>query len=185
MVNVTNEQGSLVAIWPPHGPWDIKTIAHALSRTQRWNGMHSFENLSVAEHSVRVSYMVPEEFAKAALFHDAAEAFIGDMVTPLKAMFPDFLQMENHILMELAKHFGFEFSHLSATCVVAADAAAAWFETLANPEWKNRSWMRAEPDKFSIWLKNYGHRICQEPRDMPASAAKELFLRRYKELFNV
>lgn len=70
-------------------------IVHSLSRQCRFNG-HTKGHLSVARHSMWVQEWVmrhlPEgmtineqiNFSLAALLHDAAEAYIGDMIRPLK-----------------------------------------------------------------------------------------------------
>lgn len=70
------------------GDIDIIDIAHALSRQCRYNG-HVRGFLSVARHSLWVSYYLKEQgygpkVQLAGLLHDAAEAYMGDMIRPLK-----------------------------------------------------------------------------------------------------
>ena len=60
----------------------LEDIAFALSNISRFGGHVPF--LSVAEHSVRVCMAAPPKLKKAALLHDAAEAYIGDIIWPLK-----------------------------------------------------------------------------------------------------
>ena len=61
----------------------IEDIAHSLSQICRFNG-HTRVPYSVAEHSVRCSQLVDQDFALDALLHDAGEAYFGDVSTPLK-----------------------------------------------------------------------------------------------------
>lgn len=68
----------------------LPDVAHALAQINRFNG-HARRPYSVAEHSLLVLDIVEHLFAPAsvhcrlaALMHDAHEAYIGDMATPLK-----------------------------------------------------------------------------------------------------
>lgn len=62
---------------------DILDIAHSLAMQCRFNG-HCNQFYSVAQHCVILSHQVDQYFAREALLHHAAEAYIGDIVTPLK-----------------------------------------------------------------------------------------------------
>lgn len=70
-------------------------IAHALSNQCRFNG-HVRRFYSVAEHSVLVSRLIEHHFPHdvqlqlAGLMHDAAEAYIGDMISPVKFALQEF-----------------------------------------------------------------------------------------------
>lgn len=61
----------------------IDDIAHHLSRINRFNGATTHP-YSVAQHSIYVSMMLPDELALQGLLHDAHEAYLGDLNTPLK-----------------------------------------------------------------------------------------------------
>ena len=75
----------------------LSDIAHALARIPRYTG-HARAGLhcSVAEHSVRVcrlamrAYPGPDkhDYHWAALLHDAHEAYVGDVSSPLKRATP-------------------------------------------------------------------------------------------------
>lgn len=85
---------------------DIEDIANALGKQCRWNG-NIPEFFSVAQHSVMVSWLAPNHLAYAALMHDAAEAYIGDIISPIKIMLADFFKkIEHRIELVIFNKFG-------------------------------------------------------------------------------
>lgn len=86
--------GRIVPVLDP-GPKhiDLEDIAHALSMQCRYNG-HVRVFYSVAEHSALCAQEakrleLPLWIQRAALLHDAAEAYVGDMVWPVKESLRD------------------------------------------------------------------------------------------------
>ncbi len=83
----------------------IEDIAHGLAFQCRFNGQtRAF--YSVAQHSLLVAGLVPARLRLAALLHDAAEAYLGDMVKPLKALFPEFSRLEEGVMTIIGERFG-------------------------------------------------------------------------------
>lgn len=87
----------------------IEDIAHGLAYQCRFNGQ-TCEFYSVAQHSLVVSALVPPPLRLAALLHDAAEAYLGDMVKPLKVLLPEFGVIEEKVSAIIADTFGLDFS---------------------------------------------------------------------------
>lgn len=86
----------------------IGDIAWALSMQCRYAG-HTLWPYSVAQHSILLSYAVPEEYAFEALLHDASEAYASDIVRPLKIALPDYKIYEDKIMACIAAALGFKY----------------------------------------------------------------------------
>lgn len=90
----------------------VTDIAHALSNLCRYTG-HTDRFYSVAEHSVRcASYLRKRGYTPlsqmAALLHDASEAYIGDLSSPLKALVPEYRDIEERIVQAIVDKLGID-----------------------------------------------------------------------------
>ncbi|MCL6397246.1 HD family hydrolase [Pectobacterium carotovorum subsp. carotovorum] len=115
----------------------IEDIAHALSQINRFCG-HTCFPYSVAQHSVGASYLVPPEFAFEALMHDAHEAYVTDMMSPLKRLLPDYQQVEADIEVMVRIKFGLPFKMSAAVKHADLVMLATEKEALLHPgagEW--------------------------------------------------
>lgn len=110
---------------PTEDMFCLEDIAHALSMTCRYGG-HTDFFYSVAEHSVRLAEAAQAEGQSvdvqlAALFHDAAEAYIGDVPMPIKVLLGDKIrELEDTFMSMIAKKFG--ITQLDHEWVKRADA---------------------------------------------------------------
>ena len=82
---------------------DIKDIAFSLSNQCRFNGHIPF--YSVAEHSIMVAKMLPKTKQLAGLLHDASEAYLADIPSPVKHYLPEYKSLENNLLTAIGKKF--------------------------------------------------------------------------------
>lgn len=152
---------------PSIGRHDIHEIAHALSNICRFTG-HCREFYSVAQHSVIVSLLVPAPLALAGLLHDAAEAYVGDVSSPLKHMLPAYKAIEQRIEAVIAKCWDVD---LHDPRVKAADLVALATEQRdllpKTSTWKTLQGVEPHPNTITPL----------SPRD-----ARTAFLDRYREL---
>lgn len=84
-------------------------IAHALSLLCRYNG-HVKSFYSVAEHCILMSATFQDtELALWALLHDATEAYVGDMVRPLKRSMPEYVAAEDRVMEAICERFNLPY----------------------------------------------------------------------------
>jgi len=89
----------------PH-PDDIlaSDIAHHLEQTMRWRGATS-RPLTVAEHSLYVAMVVSRENMLVALLHDASEAYLADLPSPVKRHCASYRSIEAVVLGAILEKF--------------------------------------------------------------------------------
>ena len=136
---------------PEPGKVWLADVAHHLSMTCRYRGATRWF-YSVAEHSVEVSaraQALPHEgrdwrmVGTWGLLHDAAEAYLCDMVSPLKRCLPEFVEYEERVTRAVAERFGLPwpppFEVMQADRDVFAGELAAG--VMPRPDW----WVQPGP----------------------------------------
>lgn len=153
----------------------IEDIAHGLSLLCRYGGQCN-RFYSVAEHSIIMATY--PGFRKwhplAMLLHDAAEAYIGDIIRPIKQKLPKFKQFETNFIYAIAYKFGL---------------APSVFATVKEPDnimlATEAFWMMDAPPKF--YERNFALSDNLIDFNIPfyyfnPLEAERRFLRLYKEL---
>ena len=87
---------------------NIEDIAHSLSQQCRFGG-HLPEFYSVAQHSYLCSTLVRNEFKLEALLHDASEAYLLDIPSPIKPKLTNYKEIEDRLMRLIAEKYGFNY----------------------------------------------------------------------------
>ena len=94
----------------------LEDIAHHLTNICRFGGALPFNKFySVASHSINLATYLYEKFgdnelACAALLHDASEAYLGDMISSIKPILPDYKGLENKVQRIINSKYNIENS---------------------------------------------------------------------------
>lgn len=161
------------AVWPidpDEAEIDIEDIAHALSRQNRYGGHIVPESYSVAEHCWHLSYAVPRGYELAALLHDAAEAYLQDVINPIKPYLTNYREIEAGLEEVIFRKFGVPFP--------ISDVVKEYDKRICADE---RDQVMAEPQiPWGQGLVPLGITIHAWRPD----AAKGMFLARFRELYH-
>ena len=82
----------------------IEDIAYALAGEPRF-GAHARHRYSVAQHSVFVASVLPARLQFEGLMHDASEAYMKDIPSPLKAYLPEYKRLELRVARVIRVNF--------------------------------------------------------------------------------
>lgn len=114
---------------------NIEDIAHALANIPRFGG-HTKEFYSVAQHSVFVADMLhTPEYIKAGLLHDATEAYVLDMMTPIKCRLPDYQAIYDKIERAIMQRFDVRFDYASVKRADVVALATEKRDLMSRGEW--------------------------------------------------
>lgn len=156
---------------------DIHDIAYSLSNQCRFNG-HCAAFYSVAEHSVHVSSLLPRDLQLAGLLHDAAEAFIGDIPSPVKQFVPNLRDIEDNIIRVIFQKFGCVEALERYNEIKLADLQQLYTESHYLLPSGGKHWRMWEGPR--IWSEKDGVKpVCALP-----GYAYRAFMLTFKELYN-
>lgn len=130
ITTVTNIEFNL--LFPELKMINIDDIAHSLSHIARANGhFHSF--LSVARHCVNCAREakarnLSPKIQLACLLHDASEAYLGDVVSPLKKLLPEFQKLEDQLIDLIYLKYDLELSDDDLEQVAIIDRQILYYE---------------------------------------------------------
>jgi hypothetical protein len=158
---------------PTEDMFALIDIAHALSMQCRYNG-HCHRFYSVAEHSVLLARWFAArgemDLARAALFHDAGEAYVSDVPRPIKPYVPEFSVMSDAVDEVIAAKW--RIAHMHSREIKAADLRILADEQavlMPNPP---RSWHFHPDGPLNVRIE------CWSPH-----VAENEFIRTYQLLF--
>lgn len=160
---------------PKYPEFDIEDIAHGLSNICRFGGQ-SQEFYSVAEHSIIVSHLTDGNPLEG-LLHDASEAYLMDIPSPIKATLPDYKRLEGYIQKMLCQEYGIQYPFSEETHL--ADRQALVIESRFLTKSHGSFWI--DRDKYAATLQerdfNFYRPVC-----MPPPQAAVAFIRRFHYL---
>jgi uncharacterized protein len=159
---------------PTEDSLKIEDIASGLSLICRFGGQIP-RFYSVAQHSLLVSALAPKELKREALLHDASEAFLGDVIKPLKALIGKaYSEIEDRFQTVIFNRFGADINKLKD--VKEFDLKAYWLEDRALRQGKPMMLQATMTDNDMILA---GSTMYYQP-----IVAKMEFLRAFGILFN-
>jgi len=128
----------------------LDDIIHSLSLMNGFNGAALFP-YCVAQHSLHVASLLPAELRPEGLLHDAAEAYIGDMVSPLKQVMPEYKSVEARISALVAEVCGLAYSEPRLVKQAYLAVLAAEREQVLQPSYG--PWFKDFPEPAPITIR--------------------------------
>lgn len=156
--------------------YHLDDIATSLAKQCRFNG-HCDGFYSVAEHAILVSRLVPSYLALPALLHDAAEAYLGDLITPLKRQCPNYERLENILQAAIHHQHCQQPDQAAQDRIAQADRLALSIEFACLFAYPLPDELRPALDAFPAGIPTH-----LRPRRLDWHDARLAFIRRYNEV---
>ena len=168
---------------PKPDDFDVETIATVLSRICRFGG-HTIKFYSVAEHSVRVCNLMAangydNSYLRHALAHDFSEAFLGDVIRPIKydpSVLSVYKPIEEKFMRVIARKFNFPYNKKTKTTITC------WENKILMAEIRDLMKLPdSERDRFKL---TDGWNNIDKIKPLSMKKAKDLLIQTYKLIEN-
>jgi hypothetical protein len=120
--------GRVSVLEPQESEIKLSDIATSISKQCRFNG-HCNDFYSVAQHCVLGAKFALKHFdrdtAREFLLHDATEAYVGDLIRPVKIMIPEFGIVESGFWGAISRRFSVPYEHTDS-CQLIDNIMVTW-----------------------------------------------------------
>lgn len=146
--SIRTHSGKLLNLLDPQ-PDDIiiTDIAHGLNNMPRFAGQCAVF-YSVLSHSYSCSIFVEQGHELDALMHDASEAYLMDIPSPIKKLLPQYKQIEDRLMRVIAEKFGFTYPLPDAVKLVDRHMLRIEWDSLFSHLTPPPPLLVATPDQF-------------------------------------
>lgn len=155
----------------------LDDIAHALSLMCRGGG-HVRYFYSVAQHCINCAHEAEareydSELVLMALLHDASEAYVADVIRPIKRHLANYIEIEDGIIDVILGAFGIsahdadkwakvkqiddDMMYNEIPAMLADSVSNAGHELFSTPDFRERNWREVEAE-----YKDYAGRLVKE-----------------------
>jgi hypothetical protein len=160
--SASGEQVSI--LHPAAATIKLRDIASGLAKTCRFGGQTT-HFYSVAQHSVLVAHLAPPYLRAHALLHDASEAYLGDVIKPLKVIIGRaYSELEETFMCVIRTKYALlrnEMEQLKPFDKLACQLEHEAFQKGDIMGW-GEFWKKNELGDVNVWSPDYGYKAYME-----------------------
>ncbi len=158
--------------------FNLEAFALSMSKKKRYCGLTT-RDISTAEHSLLLSFIVPPEMAPYAHIHDMGEVLFGDIPGPVKAApeFKGIRDAEDEVVKTIALGLGLAWPFPDMVSIL--DKLAVQVEAPLAFNCLHSDWQFRSTDGYEREMHEYRERL----QFLPSEVAYARFILRFYELF--